>query len=232
LRDPPDPIRELRPEVPDGIQTILAKCLQKEREKRYENVGQLALALAEFGPERVRNSAQRVWRTVQAAGLPAKSGDAALLPPADRTTGSHPTRVVWDQSSNGLRPKRGPLRWVALTGLVGCALAGALAWRISVRGGPDADAGQVAAPGQVAEPSSVAAPSASQVAVEELPAAPPPSSSAIVAKPIEARHSIELSGAAHPPMKTPLVIKRAPRVNTASTVSPRSKSANVFDDRN
>ena len=49
----PPPMRSLRPEVPAGLESVILRCLAKNRTSRYAHVGELAVALA-----RVRRS----WR--------------------------------------------------------------------------------------------------------------------------------------------------------------------------
>src|SRR3954463_949976 len=49
LQDPPRPIRELRPGVPGVLESVLYHCLEKNRERRFANVAELAFALARFG---------------------------------------------------------------------------------------------------------------------------------------------------------------------------------------
>ena len=65
------PLRSLRPDVPEGIDVVVRRCLEKERSRRYPNVVALALALADFAPKRARVSVVRIMRTMQAAGLSA-----------------------------------------------------------------------------------------------------------------------------------------------------------------
>jgi len=62
-------LRDLRPEVPIGLEKIVLRCLEKDRTRRYANVGEFAAALGEFGPSRARASVERVLRVMQAAGV-------------------------------------------------------------------------------------------------------------------------------------------------------------------
>ncbi|HMI83517.1 MAG TPA: protein kinase [Polyangiaceae bacterium] len=114
LRDPPTPARELRPNTPDGVEAILRKCLEKERENRYANVGELAVALAAFGSQRARASAQRIWRTIHA---PAQSSNGLPLGLDETGTGSgqhgDQTHVVWDHSARLFAPNRRRAVWAA-----------------------------------------------------------------------------------------------------------------------
>jgi eukaryotic-like serine/threonine-protein kinase len=60
------PIRKARADVPAGIETAILKCLQKDRRQRYNNVGELADAIAEFGPPQARFAADRIKRIIVA----------------------------------------------------------------------------------------------------------------------------------------------------------------------
>jgi serine/threonine-protein kinase len=67
--DPPTPMRSLRSDVPPGLEQVITTCLQKQRERRYPNVGDLAVALREFGSERARASVERILDTLRSAGI-------------------------------------------------------------------------------------------------------------------------------------------------------------------
>jgi serine/threonine-protein kinase len=130
LRDQPCSLRALVPSVPAALESVVGKCLQKDRTKRFADVAELALALAPFGPDRARSSAQRVWRTVQAAG-PADAGAETVAldgGPIERD----PTRVVWDQASARIAPRRRYLTAITFLSALGVAAAiGVFAWRSS-----------------------------------------------------------------------------------------------------
>ena len=70
LQDPPHPIHELRPDVPQGLQLAILRCLEKNRERRFSNVAELAYALAPFGLAAAQRSAERISRVLGAAGFP------------------------------------------------------------------------------------------------------------------------------------------------------------------
>ncbi|HEY4160033.1 MAG TPA: serine/threonine-protein kinase, partial [Polyangiaceae bacterium] len=75
----PASLRGLRPDIPAALELVIARCLEKDRAKRYPNVAELAQALVEFGPKRARPSVERAMRVIQAAGL---SVSALALPPS------------------------------------------------------------------------------------------------------------------------------------------------------
>jgi serine/threonine-protein kinase len=45
----PIPLQALRSEIPEGLARVVRRCLQKDRERRFRDVGELSLALREFG---------------------------------------------------------------------------------------------------------------------------------------------------------------------------------------
>jgi serine/threonine-protein kinase len=64
LQDPPRPLRELRPDVPDGLQWVVLRCLEKNRDARFSSIAELAASLAPFGPPSAQRSAERIARVL------------------------------------------------------------------------------------------------------------------------------------------------------------------------
>jgi len=79
--DRPEPIRAARREVPAGAEAAILKCLEKDREKRFRDVGELASALAPFGPEGAAGSAARIRRV-----LASSRRSPSEPPPESRTS--------------------------------------------------------------------------------------------------------------------------------------------------
>ncbi len=50
VNQPTPLIRNVRPDVPIGLEQVVCKCLEKDRNKRYLNVAELAVALSQYGP--------------------------------------------------------------------------------------------------------------------------------------------------------------------------------------
>jgi serine/threonine protein kinase len=48
--DTPRPLREARPEVPSELEAVVARCLEKDPERRYQKVSDLVRALSPFAP--------------------------------------------------------------------------------------------------------------------------------------------------------------------------------------
>lgn len=61
----PRPIREIRPEVSPALEAVVFRCIEKDREKRYSDVGELALALRDFATPRGKHSVETIVRTVK-----------------------------------------------------------------------------------------------------------------------------------------------------------------------
>lgn len=83
--DPPIPLRARLPSAPPGLEAVILRCLHKDPAGRFQDVAQLAEALAPFGTERGRASATRVSRVVRSSGssgggLGGSGGVPALTP--------------------------------------------------------------------------------------------------------------------------------------------------------
>src|SRR5258708_16841365 len=70
----PTPLRTLRAELPEELEVIAERCLEKNADQRYVDIAELAAALAPFGGEFGPISAARSRRILESAGL---SGNVA-----------------------------------------------------------------------------------------------------------------------------------------------------------
>jgi len=120
LQDPPRPMRELRPELPVVLQEVIFRCLEKNRDHRFNNVAELAYALAPFGPSAALRSAERIARVLGAAGFP--STPMPVVGAVSMSSGSGTTTNFG--ASTEAKKSRGPVL-VALC-LLGLVLGGAL----------------------------------------------------------------------------------------------------------
>jgi serine/threonine protein kinase len=75
---PPVLLREGRPDAPEGLQSVVTRCLEKDREKRFANVGELARALLPFGSRRASAWVDRIADIVHASGSSPASGGVPL----------------------------------------------------------------------------------------------------------------------------------------------------------
>jgi len=67
---------QARPDVPKGLDAVISTCLEKDRDRRYSNVAELAVALLPFGTERARALVQQVAGIVRISGLAALPSDS------------------------------------------------------------------------------------------------------------------------------------------------------------
>jgi serine/threonine-protein kinase len=75
LRDPPVPLRRVRPGAPSELEAVILKCLEKDRALRYRNVAELAQELAPFAPASAAARVDHIRRVIQ-------EGGASVRPPA------------------------------------------------------------------------------------------------------------------------------------------------------
>ncbi len=173
------------PSIPEALEKVVRRCLEKDSSKRFRDVAHFVRALAPFAPEQAALTLERITKLRDDRGLPASS--PASLPPAASKEGSL-TITSW-----GERPPKEPRRkWplvFVVTLVVG--VGGAVAFTMSSKDGTRrADLPTAAA--ETAQP--VIATSV------EAPAAPPTPPSASVSATVEPAPSAVASSA---PSATP-----------------------------
>ena len=99
LEKEPRPLGELRPELPQALVDVVARCMAKNADDRYGDVGELAAALLPFAPSRALVSAERASSILQAARR-MESGEHPifLVRPASKRT---PPAVPREHPSSG-----------------------------------------------------------------------------------------------------------------------------------
>jgi eukaryotic-like serine/threonine-protein kinase len=105
-RDPP-PITDVRPEVPEALVAAVARCLRRDREERFRDVGELAEAIAPFAsfdhqplPDRIESTLEHITE---------------LTNPGHSDPGRSLRRLVVPTPSVGFRPVRTPQRAFSVT---------------------------------------------------------------------------------------------------------------------
>jgi serine/threonine protein kinase len=207
------PLRSFRPDAPPGLEAVILKCLEKDKTRRYVNVAELALALADFGTKRSRSSIERIVGIIQASGL---STSALALPPspvAPRTPvppdyGSLGTMAPSANTGLGVPGRPKTLAMVGVAGAISvAAVIGVLAW---LRHQPTPSVSPATNVSAVTPPS-VAAPTPSVLE----PPKPVETSEPVLPPPVQA------------PAATPTHIdtKKSPGTKTSSTVPPIAPAA-------
>jgi serine/threonine-protein kinase len=86
LSAPIEPLANLRPDLPPALVYVVERCMKRDREQRFQNVAELAEALAPLQETSPPSDAQRVRRMLEADVVPAaevKLAPARLLSSSD-----------------------------------------------------------------------------------------------------------------------------------------------------
>lgn len=97
LQYPPDAPQSIRPDIPEGLTQVVLRCLEKDRNRRFANVAELAASLAPFGSRAASRSAERVSRVLSAAGI---SSSQLSIPPSSGEPPGAATNAAWGQTQS------------------------------------------------------------------------------------------------------------------------------------
>jgi len=131
---------------PEGLQTILARCLAHDREERYANVGDFASALAPFGSARAAASLQRIGRTLAEA---ASEDGHTTVPVALRSSDSAP-RGIEEPMPPSDAGSKGRLRRMLGSVFIGGVFASAVLALVGLARNPGTEPRKTGAPEAVA----------------------------------------------------------------------------------
>jgi serine/threonine-protein kinase len=195
--EPPPPLRALRPDAPPGLELVVARCLEKDRARRFQSVGELAMALAEFAPPQARPSVDRIVGTERRSGIYAGWNVSSAVQPAPAmapmpvppgvAAPSGPsgtamlatapgTAASWGRTGGASRPPPAPSTakgWVAAI-----AGAGVLAAAVTTAGLLYRSAGTTASVAAAAAPAVTTAPPTTPPAAAPPASSPPPTAAA------------------------------------------------------
>jgi serine/threonine-protein kinase len=194
LRVAMDPTPTLPPHFPPTFQAIIARCLEKDPQRRYQDVAELAAALAPFGGARgydIANGVTRVLRGHNAAPVvPQSMGAGQPTPPPETRPPtspvlSTPTTLGGASGAVVTIPPRGN-RALLIGGVVGLSAVGVVIGVVlATRGGGSDKPSTPAASPTTPTQSEVAAepPAAADAGVASAPTPPPPADAAVAATP-------------------------------------------------
>jgi serine/threonine-protein kinase len=233
VADAPAPIRNVRPEIPEGLARAIAQCLERNVGRRFQSVADLASALLPFAPPEATLSVERVLRIARAAKGPALetatfSGASALgaATPSGReetlTSGQLPapalgTASSWQHPSGATSRSAGVRRnRVALVGS-GLVLLAGIGVGIYALGGRSQtkDAASAASGGATTVAPSPPAPKPVEPAVSAEPVAAVAEPEPTAAPPVSAPRAAASSANSKPPLRAP-----PPNVREAQTRRP------------
>jgi serine/threonine-protein kinase len=226
----PPPLRARRPEIPAALERVVLTCLAKDRAKRFQTIGDLAVALVDFGPPRARTSVERITGILSASGVSLGAAEA-ISAPGGLGGSSAGTIAGWNQGT--LSGKKSLSAWFAVAGFGGLALIFAT-WFVFGRDGssqePTRSSAASAIPAPVSAPpaapaESVAAPTASVSAAPASSVSVAPASSVSAAPASSATAAV----AAH---KAPAAqVKPRPPARKPVGQTPSDGKVDVYDDR-
>lgn len=188
LSSAPPPLRLRRPDVPEALEAVILKCLQKDRNQRYESIAQLAGALQPFAPRRARVSLERISGIMRTAGL---SSSTLVIPPSsspvEQKTGT--TESAWGRTQ-GPRVARSRRFFFVVGALVALVAAAYLVLRKPASGGsPTRPAALTSEPKPIAPRPAAVPQESAATAAAKLAAAVSEDTTAAQAAPREVRVS-------------------------------------------
>jgi eukaryotic-like serine/threonine-protein kinase len=119
----PRPPHEVNPNVPVELSKVIVRCLQKTAEARFDNVGELAFVLQEFGSPTSRAAADRVMSVLHTTS-PEHPSDH---PPGSEPFGSR-TAATWDSGARRDGLGSNTVLAIAAGSLIALSLFGFSAW--------------------------------------------------------------------------------------------------------
>jgi serine/threonine protein kinase len=187
LHRAPDSLRGVRPDVPDGLEAVVLRCLEKEPSQRFADIAELATALAPYGRdhsaelvERISYSLDRRPSSLPSSGAstypvsnPSMAPSASISAP---TLAASSTVASWTHGGTPVRaptPPRSRKRSIALVIATAISLAGIGAGGLAVTHSEKSDAVGSTGPSRVEPRSSASAASAATSLPSESRAEPP-----------------------------------------------------------
>jgi eukaryotic-like serine/threonine-protein kinase len=217
----PLPLRNVRPDAPEGIEQVILKCLEKNRENRYPDVAALALALAPFAPKRARASVERISRVIEVAGLSTRG--PVVLPSSFPPPEPAPVTTISSWGQTKPRVWKSKTMPAVITALAGAAIGAVLLMRATRDTAKPEPPGTVTPPVHALAPSQMIAP---PVATPAVVLGPPPAIAAS-ARAVAATAPEKLAAPTAPRVEPPIAASKPTKTTKSppTTAAPRPKTA-------
>jgi serine/threonine-protein kinase len=111
--EPPIALRRFRPDAPPELEAVIVRALEKDRDRRFQNVAEFAVALLPFGPPHARMSVDRIAGTMERSA--AAGGSAVERSSGELVGGKWPAAAPSEESDDG--PPTRPEAPVAMPGV-------------------------------------------------------------------------------------------------------------------
>jgi serine/threonine-protein kinase len=171
---PMPPLVQFRRDIPSGLDAVIGRCLEKERQHRFADIGELAQSLVRYASRSGQLSMERISR-LSLSGSGAISGGGFALtqsasesvtaksaqeqsrsyPGAGRLPGGMPETVsAWGDGNGVRRSSRRAVIGTTAAVTVALGIIGAVVFRHTLTPGTEPSSSSVAAPQPTPEPAS------------------------------------------------------------------------------
>jgi serine/threonine protein kinase len=119
VEKPHVPLRAVRPDLPEGLDAVIDRCLEKKQPQRFASIAELARALVPFGPPRCEQSVERIEHVLGVSGSMPPQPIAARSSVRPRPEGQTFSPTTSQQAAPRTRLLVLPVAFVVLAGAVG-----------------------------------------------------------------------------------------------------------------
>ena len=109
VQDEPNPPKRERPEIPEGLNAVVLKCLEKTASNRFSNVAELAAALEPYSAEIARGSSERIASTLNLPSRPPMVSIGSISSSSNPKIGTGGTAWGTTQAMEAKKKQRLPI---------------------------------------------------------------------------------------------------------------------------
>jgi len=178
VTEPPQPLRQLRPDAPQAMIDVVERCLRKDPAERFANAAELAMALEPLAPPESRVTVERARMAMGSTGRGPMVSSPSI---ASAETPARPalTPAAWGSGKGGTlvaaQPRRSGGIWIG----GGIAVAAVIGGAVFVLRSHDAAPAPAAAPPPPTATASIPPSVAPGAPTASVVLAPPPTDVAV-----------------------------------------------------